>query len=92
MIHSSCWDFNQFYRKLVCEVSSAVPESDDTQMEMEIEGQRNEDSNDIKQFKVGSFQVGIFYSTSGYAPWCLYGLLKEVRQVGKADPTFLMLV
>ena len=54
-IHSSCWDFNQFYRKLVCEVSSAVPESDDTQMEMEIEGQRNEDSNDIKQFKVGSF-------------------------------------
>ena len=54
-ILSCSWDLNKLCRKLVCEVSSAVPESDDTQMEMEIEGQRNEDSNDIKQFKVGSF-------------------------------------
>jgi len=38
-------------RTLVCEVSSAVPDNDEAQMEMDIDGQRNEDSTDSKQFK-----------------------------------------
>ena len=57
-------------RTLVCEVSSAVPDNDEAQMEMDIDGQRNEDSTDSKQFTVGNLKLVLSKEGSVWATLC----------------------